>query len=141
MRPVGPGTTSDGDAESGPPVAERPEESADRHTKAMIKLDPVSRYEGEIDFPGDVDWIRFDAIAFAAYEIRVFRSSTASYGALKPRFETAQTVGNSLRHGTLPDPVILGVYDDGNQILNTDDNDNGYGRNSEVTFRTASVPA
>ncbi|WP_420626854.1 hypothetical protein [Candidatus Poriferisodalis sp.] len=153
MRPVGPGEPPGGEAE-------RPEESADRHTKAMIKLDPVSRYEsligilgyeplgqyrplydshsgeqigvtqvapvlvtrvqgryeGEIDFEGDVDWIRFDAIPFAVYEIRVFRPSTASYGALKPRFQTETTDGNTEAHPVVrlmhPQRGLLSVWDD-----------------------------
>ena len=67
----------------------------------VTQIDPVltttvqGRYEGEIDFPGDVDWVRFDAVANAVYEIRVFRPQTAARGALRPRFTTRPYQGQT----------------------------------------------
>ena len=147
------GDDPDASGDGGTKPADRPEESADRHTQAFIKLDPVSRYgsaveeplfqyrpfyndqgqqigviqvdpvlttwvqgryEGEIDFPGDVDWIRFDAIANSVYEIRVFRPQTATRGALKPRFEARSYFGQS---DPLPAVSHLWFDQDGNGSL------------------------
>ena len=79
----------------------------------VTQIDPVltttvqGRYEGEIDFPGDVDWVRFDAIANAVYEIRVFRPQTAARGALRPRFTTRQYQGQ-----TKPLPTVSHLWFD-----------------------------
>ena len=108
-------------------LVERLDEEADRTTRAVIELEPVSRYEssvedpvfqykplnddddeqigvtqidpvlktwllgryeGEIDYPGDVDWVRIDASADHVYEISVHRRASGTSGALKPRFVT-----------------------------------------------------
>ena len=60
----------------------------------VTQVDPVlvtrleGRYEGQIDEPGDVDWVRLELSLDHVYEVRVVRRASGTSGALKPRFVT-----------------------------------------------------
>ena len=60
----------------------------------VTQVDPVlvtrlsGRYEGQIDYPGDVDWVRLKLSRSHVYEVRVDRRASGTSGALTPRFET-----------------------------------------------------
>ena len=77
----------------------------------VTQVDPVlttrlvGRYEGEIDYPGDVDWVRIEVSKSYVYEIRVDRRASGTGGALKPRFVTDEFIFAN-------DIEIAIVYDD-----------------------------
>ena len=54
----------------------------------VLKTRLLGRYEGQIDYPGDVDWVRLDLSLDHVYEVRVVRRASGGGGALKPRFVT-----------------------------------------------------
>ena len=91
----------------------------------VTQIDPVlktwllGRYEGEIDYPGDVDWIRLELSTDHVYEVRVDRRASGTGGALKPRFVTNNNTSDYGKeavaaYGETEGDGVSIVADDGN---------------------------
>ena len=79
----------------------------------VTQVDPVlvtrlsGRYEGEIDYPGDVDWVRLKLSRSHVYEVRVDRRASGTSGALTPRFETDGDSDSVLVHDDATDDAEI----------------------------------
>ena len=82
----------------------------------VLKTRLLGRYEGEIDHPGDVDWVRLELSKSHAYEVRVERRASGTGGALKPRFVTDID----------SDSALVFVEDTGDAEIINKDNLNGH---------------
>ena len=87
--------------------------SADTSTSGRVAVGETAT--GEIGRSGDRDWFAVKLVAGRSY--------------------TIDLRGRPTQDGTLSDTYLYGIHDaDGNRIAGTMDDDQGYGRNSKVTF-------
>jgi len=82
--------------------------------QTTTRLMAGSVYQGQIDQPDDIDWVKIGLIAGNTYQIRL--------------------LGSGSYDGTLADPLISGLYDQSGNPIDAGDDNSGDNNNARVKF-------